>query len=63
MGKVAKGISGVVLLCIIGGAIFLFLLWSRMPDMVASHLAKRLKVGVEIGDMTLFHGRHWSRQV
>jgi uncharacterized protein involved in outer membrane biogenesis len=53
MGKFAKSISGIVLLCIIGGAIFLFLLWSRMPDMVASHLAKRLKVGVEIGDMTL----------
>lgn len=48
-----KGIGGVILLCIVGGAIFLFLLWSRLPDMIASSLSKRLRVGVEIGDMKL----------
>lgn len=53
MRKLVKGIGGIILLCIIGGAIFLFLLWSRMPDMIASSLSKRLKVGVEIGDMHL----------
>jgi hypothetical protein len=55
MGKLVKGIGGVILLCIIGGAIFLFLLWSRMPDIIASKLSKRLKVAVEIGDMKLSH--------
>lgn len=53
MSKLVKGIGGIVLLCIIGGAIFLFILWSRLPDMIASSLSKRLKVGVEIGDMSL----------
>jgi len=53
MRKLVKGIGGIILLCIIGGAIFLFLLWSRMPDMIASHLSKRLQVGVEIDDIKL----------
>ncbi len=53
MRKLIKGTLGVVLLCIIGGVIFLFLLWSRLPDMIASKLSKRLQVGVEIGDMSL----------
>lgn len=53
MSKLIKGTLGVILLCIIGGAIFLFLLWSRLPDMIASNLSKRLQVGVEIGDMSL----------
>ncbi len=48
-----KSLAGIILLCLIGGAIFLFLLWSRVPDMIATHLSKRLKVGVEIGDMRL----------
>ena len=53
MRKWVKGISGLVLLGIIGGAIFLFLLWSRMPDIIASNLSKKLKVGVDIGNMSL----------
>ena len=53
MSKWVKGISGLVLLGIIGGAIFLFLLWSRMPDIIASNLSKKLKVGVDIGNMSL----------
>jgi uncharacterized protein involved in outer membrane biogenesis len=53
MKKLAISISGIVLLCIIGGAIFLFLLWSRVPDMIASRLSHRLQTGVEIGDMKL----------
>jgi hypothetical protein len=53
MRKLIKGTLGVILLCIIGGAIFLFVLWSRLPDMIASNLSKRLQVGVEIGDMSL----------
>lgn len=53
MRKLVKGIGGIVLLCIIGGVIALFLLWSRMPDMVASSLSKKLKVGVDIDDMKL----------
>lgn len=53
MSKITKSLGGIVLLCIIGGGIFLFLLWSRLPDMISSNLGKRLKVGVEIGDMTL----------
>ena len=53
MRKLVKGIGGIILLCIIGGAIFLFLFWSHVPDMVASKLSKRLQVGVEIADMKL----------
>ncbi len=53
MSKLIKGIGGIILLCLIGGAIALFLLWSRMPDMVASNLSKRLQVGVDIDDMKL----------
>ncbi len=53
MRKLVKGTLGVVALCIIGGVILLFLLWSRLPDMIASNLSKRLQVGVEIGDISL----------
>ena len=53
MKKLLKSLLGLIIICIIGGGIFLFLLWSRVPDMAASYLSKRLKVGVEIGDMTL----------
>lgn len=53
MRKLIKGTLGIIALCIIGGAIFLFILWSRLPDMIASNLSKRLQVGVEIGDMSL----------
>lgn len=53
MNRWVKGIGGLVLLGIIGGAIFLFLLWSRMPDIIASNLSKKLKVGVDIGNMSL----------
>jgi len=53
MRKLIKGTLGVITLCLIGGAIFLFLFWSRLPDMIASNLSKRLQVGVEIGDISL----------
>ncbi len=53
MGKLVKGIGGIVLLCILGGVIFLFLVWSRLPDMLASKISKQLGVWVEIGDMSL----------
>ncbi len=53
MRKLAKGILGIILLCLLGGTISLFLLWSRMPDIIASNLSKRLEVDVEIGDMKL----------
>src|SRR3954463_8938550 len=48
-----KSIAGLILLCILGAFIFLFLMWSRVPDMVASHLSKTLGVAVEIGDIHL----------
>lgn len=53
MKKLLKGLTGLILLCIIGGAIALFLLWSRLPDMIASTLSKQLQTPVEIGDMKL----------
>ena len=46
-----KSIIGIVVICILGGVVFLFLAWSRVPDMVSSNLSKTLKVGVEIGDI------------
>jgi uncharacterized protein involved in outer membrane biogenesis len=51
MRKLIKWIGCVILLCIIGGAILAFLLWSRLPDIVASSVSKRLQTSVEIGDI------------
>jgi uncharacterized protein involved in outer membrane biogenesis len=46
-----KTLSGIILLALIGGAIFAFLFWARVPDMVASTLSKQLRTTVEIGDL------------
>ncbi len=48
-----KSVAGLILICILGAFIFLFLMWSRVPDMVASHISKTLGVAVGIGDIHL----------
>lgn len=53
MKTLARGLSGLVIIAILVGIILLFLFWSRVPDIVASSLSKKLKVVVEIGDIDL----------
>ena len=48
-----KSLAGIIVVCILAAVIVIFLLWSRVPDLVASELSKSLKVGVEIGDISL----------
>lgn len=53
MKYVWKILGALFLLILIGGSIFLFLLWSRAPDMVASKLSKQLRTKVAIGDLSI----------
>lgn len=51
MRALLKTIIGIIVIFILGGAIFGFLAWSRVPDMISSHLSKTLKVDVDIRDI------------
>lgn len=51
--KYAFGFKSILLALILAAAIVLFLFWSRLPDIVATHLSKTLQVQVEIGDIRL----------
>lgn len=51
MKTLLKTIGALLIICILGAFIFAFLMWSRMPDMVAQRLSKTLGVPVEIGDI------------
>lgn len=53
MARWAKGLSGMVIFIFLGAFIVLFLAWSRVPDLLASSLSKKLGVLVEIGDIKL----------
>lgn len=48
-----KALAGLILICILGAFIFLFVMWSRLPDMASRELSKTLGVNVEIGDIRL----------
>lgn len=46
-------LAGVIVIIILAGFIMGFIYWSRVPDMVAEHLTKKLQVAVQVGDMSL----------
>ncbi len=46
-------LAGVIVVLILAGFIIGFIYWSRVPDMVALHLSKKLQVAVQVGDMSL----------
>jgi len=48
-----RSLTGLVIIVILAAIIILFLAWSRVPDLVAGNLSKKLKVLVEIGDIDL----------
>lgn len=51
MKKFFSTLAGVIIIALVVFVICLFLGWSRIPDMVASHLSKKMKVPVEIEDI------------
>ena len=53
MKTFVRSALGLVVLVLIGALILLFIGWSRVPDIVANSLSKKLKVVVEIGDIDL----------
>jgi uncharacterized protein involved in outer membrane biogenesis len=48
-----RSLSGLVIIALLAAIILLFLAWSRVPDILAGNLSKKLKVMVEIGDIDL----------
>ncbi len=48
-----KSIGGIVIIVILVAIILLFIGWSRVPDIIAGHLSKTLKVLVDIGDIDI----------
>lgn len=53
MKTFVRSLNGLIIIIILAGIILLFLAWSRVPDIVAGNLSKKLKVIVEIGDIDL----------
>ncbi|MBS0615995.1 MAG: hypothetical protein JSR58_05535 [Verrucomicrobia bacterium] len=53
MKTFVRSALGLVVLLFIGALIILFVMWSRVPDLLAGSLSKKLKVVVEIGDIDL----------
>jgi uncharacterized protein involved in outer membrane biogenesis len=50
-------LAGLIVVIILVIALVIFIGWSRVPDIVANHLSKKLKVFVEIGSMHLGWGQ------
>lgn len=48
-----RSVTGLAIIIILGVIIFGFIFWSRVPDIIASNMSKKLKVPVEIADMDL----------
>lgn len=53
MKTLMRSLGGLILIALLAAIILLFLAWSRVPDIVANNLSKKLKVLVEIGDIDL----------
>lgn len=51
MKKVFGTLAGLIIIGIVVLVICLFLAWSRIPDLVANHLSKRMKVPVSIEEI------------
>jgi hypothetical protein len=50
-------VLGIVVVAILAAVVIGFIFWSRVPDMVANNLSKKLNVAVTIDDMTLSWGK------
>jgi hypothetical protein len=48
-----RSVLGLTVIVILGVTVTLFLIWSSIPDMVATNLARQLKVAVHIGDIDI----------
>ncbi len=48
-----RSLLGLTVIIILGLTVSLFLIWSSIPDMVATNLSRQLKVGVDIGDIDI----------
>jgi len=48
-----RSLTGLIIILVLAAIVILFLFWSRVPDIVAGSLSKKLKVLVEIGDIDL----------
>lgn len=50
-------LTGIIIVIILAAVVIGFIAWSRVPDIVADNLSKKLKVSVEIDDMSLGWGK------
>jgi uncharacterized protein involved in outer membrane biogenesis len=51
-----KSVAGIVVVAIIAACIVFFIIWARVPDMLADTLSKKTKVAVQIDEMKLSWG-------
>lgn len=56
-------LAGLVVIVILTGFILGFIFWSRIPDMVANNLSKKLKVAVEIDSFGLSWGKLDAKKI
>ncbi len=52
-----SSIIGIIIVIIIAVVVVAFIGWSRVPDIIANNLSKKMKVYVSIGDMSLGWGK------
>ncbi len=57
MKTLLSSVLGIVVVAVLAAVVVGFVFWSRMPDMVANNLSKKLSVSVSIDDMTLSWGQ------
>jgi hypothetical protein len=50
-------LAGFIVLVILAGVVVGFIFWSRVPDIVANHLSKKMKVAVDIDSFGLGWGK------
>jgi hypothetical protein len=50
-------LSGIIVVIILAAVVVGFIFWARVPDIIANNLSKKLKVSVQIDDMTLSWGK------
>ncbi len=57
MKTIFSTLTGIIVVIILAAVIIGFISWSRVPDILANNLSKKLKVSVEINDMSLRWGK------
>lgn len=56
-------LTGIIIVIILAAGVIGFIGWSRVPDIIANNLSKKLKVSVEINDISLGWGKFQIDQV